>query len=160
MLPEVVLATEDHRVESDPEWRNRLSRLIENEVVISTGSLLQTNHVVSVPDDKSELHDRTEASAIDMESGAVAMVASEAGVPWIAIRAIVDTSHQRLPAVVHSAVDDSGQLRPAFLLEAILKPSDLSAIFRLSRASSAAGRNMRKVWSLAAPDLALAESQV
>ena len=158
MLPETVLATGNRYYESDVGWRNRLESLVENEVTTSAGLLLQTDQIVREPRSKREIHDQTSAAAVDMETGSVAMVAAEAGVPWVAIRAIVDSSLHRLPSAVQSAVDESGNLQRSFLIGAMLSPSDWVAVFRLWRASAAAARSMRRVWSIGKPDLGSAAS--
>jgi adenosylhomocysteine nucleosidase len=155
VLPGAVLLTDGRKFESDRAWRERLVSCAGNQVVISTGSLLHTDNIIGDPGAKLELHDRTGAVAADMESGAVAAVAVEAGLPWIAVRVIVDAAHQRVPSAALEAVDDHGDLRPGVFLTTVLNPAQWPAMVRLWRAWAAAGRSMRRVWCFGKPALAL-----
>ncbi|HLO78401.1 MAG TPA: hypothetical protein VK196_18250, partial [Magnetospirillum sp.] len=56
-------------------------------------------------------HAATGAAAVDMESGAVARVAAQHGLPFLALRAIADPAGQSLPAPVLRIVDGQGRIR-------------------------------------------------
>jgi adenosylhomocysteine nucleosidase len=72
--------------------------------------------IVSDPAEKRALRKRTGALAVDMESGPVARVAMEAGIPFIALRAIADPVTHGLPPAALLPLDEKG--RP-----------DMSAVF-------------------------------
>ena len=76
--------------------RNALARL---PCRLSQGPLATASRVVAEPVDKLALGRATGALAVDMESGPVARACSEAGVPWIGLRAISDPADQRLPPI-------------------------------------------------------------
>lgn len=88
---------------------------------------------------KMALRRRTGAVAVDMESHALAEAARGAGIPCIALRAVSDPAHRRLPMLAASALDADG--RPA--LRAVLRgiarrPWDLPALIAAGRDSRAA----------------------
>ena len=92
-----------------------------------------------------------------MESAAVAAVADEAGVPFLAIKVVVDSAGFRLPEIALTLCDEGGRLKSGALLQLVFMPGEWPGLLALARANAAAGRSMRALWSLAAPDLALSE---
>lgn len=62
---------------------------------------------------------RTGAVAVDMESGAVARVAAQAGVPLLVLRAVADPAGQAVPAAALRCLDGQGRLRPRAALAAL-----------------------------------------
>ena len=94
-----------------------------------------------------------------MESGAVAAVASEMGIPFVVVRVVVDAARVRLPEVALTMCDEGGRLKKSALARLIFEPGEWGGMLRLGRANAAAGRSMRMVWSAAGPDLTLSEVQ-
>lgn len=125
-----------------------------DHVPISTGPVLHVDEVIGSPRRKRELHDLSRAAAVDMESAGVARVAEDAGVPWLVLRAVGDSAVHELPTVVAKISDDRGRLRPGAVVGLVLRPRLWPALIALGRANAAAGRSMRRVWSLAGPELA------
>ena len=65
-------------------------------VQFQKGWLITVDKPLITPESKRSAHDEWGAIAVEMETGEVAGVAAEAGVPCIALRAISDTSEQSL----------------------------------------------------------------
>ena len=64
-----------------------------------TGRPIAAGHkIAATVHDKSTLYRRTRADAIDLESGAVARVASARHLPFAVLRAIADPAQRNLPA--------------------------------------------------------------
>jgi adenosylhomocysteine nucleosidase len=81
-----------------------------------------------------------------MESFAVAEVARAGGLPFIAVRVIIDTADDDLPEAVLSAADSAGQVRIGRLLGAIARaPGDLPGLIRLAARYRQAGRSLARV---------------
>ena len=82
---------------------------------------------------KAATRRETGAVAVDMESSAVAEVAAASHVPFMAIRVIVDTALDAIPASV-TAAGESGQIRirPAALTEAGIASSAVSTMTRIA----------------------------
>jgi len=70
------------------------------------------------------------ARAVDLESHAVA---AAAGVPFVAVRVIVDTAADELPAPLATVVSAGGRVRPGEVAEALLRrPALLGALLHLA----------------------------
>jgi adenosylhomocysteine nucleosidase len=74
--------------------------------------LLAGEAVVETADDKLRLGRETGAGAVDLESGAVAEVATAAGIPFAVLRAICDPVTRDLPRAAVEALDEQGRLAP------------------------------------------------
>ncbi len=76
----------------------------------------------------------TGADAVDMESRAVASVAQEAGIPWIAVRVISDTVHEDLPLDFNRYTGPSGEpQRLRILLAALFSPRLMGRLMTLEK---------------------------
>ena len=157
VLPDVVIDADGSSSPVDVAWRDRLLTRLQGCVVTSTSPLVHAPRPITAPTEKKNLHRRTGAAAVDMESAAVAEVANEVGIPFLVVRAVVDAAGVRLPEVALTMCDEGGRLKRSAVLRLILQPGEWRGILRLGRANAAAGRSMRKLWSAAGPDLVLSE---
>ncbi|MGH8567082.1 MAG: purine phosphorylase [Gammaproteobacteria bacterium] len=153
---DVVLGTAvlfgDEIIEADPDWPPRLAGKLDGRMRIEQGRILHADAVVAFPADKSRLFLSTGALAVDMESAGVARAAAEHGLPWLAIRAIVDAQGVSIPPLALYALDDCGRPRLAKLLTAIARaPSAIPTLLRLARDFRAARLALREVVHLAGP---------
>src|SRR3546814_15928826 len=81
-----------------------------------------------------------------MESGAVATVAAEAGLPFLAVRAVADRADDALPALVEHAVKPDGMPAVGRTLAAMLKnPTQIPATHRLARRSNLVLASLRRL---------------
>src|SRR3546814_11469473 len=81
-----------------------------------------------------------------MESGAVATVAAEAGLPFLAVRAVADRADDALPALVEHAVKPDGMPAVGRTLAAMLKnPTQIPATLRLARRTNLALARLRRI---------------
>ncbi len=75
-----------------------------------------------------------EAYAVDMESAVVAEAAESAGLPWRALRIIIDPLHSNLPIDFNRCVSSKGQTVPARLAREILThPRQIPALLEFGR---------------------------
>jgi adenosylhomocysteine nucleosidase len=146
-LPAVVIsrsAEADVGTESfgtDLHWREIVGAAIAARHVV--GGLLLT-HPVAIENvaAKAAAFRETGAAAVDMESAAVAAVAASRGLRFIAVRVIVDTASDALPAAVLAA-SGGGQIRIPRLLQGLLRhPGDIAPLLRLARRYRAATRGL------------------
>ena len=85
----------------------------------------------------------TGALAVDMESGALAAAARARGVPFAALRAVLDAAGEALPAGADVIDEASGEVRAARALAAIaLRPRLWPAAGRLLRQQRVAARRL------------------
>jgi adenosylhomocysteine nucleosidase len=88
---------------------------------------------------KRHLFATTEAAAIDLESGAVAEVAAEAGLPFAVLRAVCDPANDGLPPAALAALDASGAVSVRRVASSLLRqPRQIPALLALARAADAA----------------------
>jgi adenosylhomocysteine nucleosidase len=120
----------------------------------TTGHLcLGLDRAVASADEKLRLKRETGASLVDMESGAVAMVAAAARVPFAVLRAICDPADRALPPAALVALDTAGRIAAARLAMSVLaSPGQVMALFGLARDAAAARRALRARAKQISPD--------
>jgi adenosylhomocysteine nucleosidase len=83
------------------------------------------------------------AQAVDLESGAVARVAAEYGLPFAVVRAICDPAERDLPPAALIALDQKGVIGLVRVLGSLLKrPGQLGNLFQLARDAARAQRTL------------------
>jgi adenosylhomocysteine nucleosidase len=103
--------------------------------------LLAGSTVVADTEAKQFLAARTGASAVDLESGAVARVAHRHGLPFAVLRVVCDPVHRSLPPVAVAAIGRAGAIRPLSVLGSIVAcPSQIPALLRLALDAALARR--------------------
>jgi adenosylhomocysteine nucleosidase len=120
-----------HGYIADPHWRAELLRRLSAAALpaLSRGHLLSVQAPLLTTAAKLAAHDRHVAVAVDMESAAVAAVARERGLPFLALRAIVDELDDAVPTALHGSVDAWGRPRPFALMAALgRRPALLAAL--------------------------------
>ena len=135
-------------VPTDQSWREKLGAAIgpAQPRPVLHGRLLTTPKAVGSQAEKAVLFRQTGAAAVDMESLAIAAVARERRLPFIAVRVIVDSAADTLPEAVTAAADSEGHLQVWRLMGALARtPSELPALMRLGRRYRAANRSLATV---------------
>jgi hopanoid-associated phosphorylase len=131
----------------DPAWQEALrAALAEVQLPCRCGRLLGSRRLWLDARDKEAIFELTDCLAVDMESGAVAAIAVEAGLPFLAVRATADRAEDWLPALVEDAVLPDGRAAVGRTLAALIRhPSQLPATLRLARQSSQALARLRRL---------------
>lgn len=147
VLPERIISAngEIHLVST--EWHQRLYRALESKYPVCTEALIESDIVVKTSAEKRALAKRTQAAATDMESAAQARLAKDCGLPFVAIRAIVDTLSTEIPDNVLRALDPQGGVNLWSLLTSTV-PADWIKIFRLGFQFNLAQRTLKKTRKL------------
>ena len=126
-------------------WAARLSTRLRDLVPLVNGTIACPDHVVRTAEEKRTLG-ASGAVAADMESAAVAAVAAAAGIPWVALRVLVDTVDVIVPLAVAAAIDSSGRFEMARFFRALLRrPTDLASLPSLASAYRRAMRTLAMV---------------
>jgi adenosylhomocysteine nucleosidase len=133
VVPSTIILDGAHHA-TDPE----LSDLLGG----ATGHAITASDVVlTSAEEKRALHGRTSAVAVDLESGAVARIASARGIPFAALRAICDPAERSLPPAAVATLDACGAVRVGRLIATIAaRPGQLPALFTLASDAAAARR--------------------
>ncbi len=128
----------------DPQWLS-----VARDTVEMNGIDFQRGRIISLPEAartsglKRWLGSACGATVVDMESYRVGAVAAGADIPFLCVRAVVDTQNVDLPDVVR-AMDGrpaGGRLRPA-LGHLARRPLDLPKVAGLGRAAAKARRSV------------------
>jgi adenosylhomocysteine nucleosidase len=89
--------------------------------------------------EKASLFARHGADGVDLESGAVARVASARGVKFAVLRAVCDPAGRDLPPAALQALDGGGKIGLLRVIASVLrKPAQLPGLFKLARDARAA----------------------
>jgi adenosylhomocysteine nucleosidase len=146
ILPETIIAANRTVYPVDPSWHEHLCQRIREYVELHTEPLAESTMVLSCSGEKRSLSSQTGAIAADMESAAVAAVAQEAGVPFLAVRAVADPVGLAIPQIALAAVDIYGRLSLLKLIRGLVRhPEEMAALFLLSRNFRAAKNTLAKV---------------
>ena len=147
ILPERIIGTNGEIYRVSTEWHRRLCQALESRHPIRTEALVESDVIVKTSAEKRSLARRTQAAATDMESAAQARLAKDYGLPFIAIRAIVDTPSTEIPENVLKALDPEGNINLRKLLSSTM-PADWIKIVRLGIQFNAAQRTLKKTRKL------------
>lgn len=102
--------------------------------VDSAGTLLSAGAIVTTPHEKARLYAAHGADAVDMETASVAAVCDRHGVPWAAVRAILDPADAALPADLTRLTRPDGRTNvPAAIAYILRHPGRLPLLVRLGR---------------------------
>ncbi len=146
ILPERVMAPDQFIYPVDLAWHEKLCRELEGQVDLYRGTLAESPGVLAGYKEKIGLFRRTQAIAVDMESASIALVAKEAEVPLMVIRAITDTAEMTIPRIVLRSADEFGRVRLRRLLSYLARrPGELMNLIRLARSLEAARTTLATV---------------
>jgi len=134
----------------DGAWTDRLAAgLMAGGVTVHRGCLLGAGAALLTPRDKSRAFAATGASAVDMESDAVARVARAAGLPWVALRAVADPAGFALPALAAQSIKPDGRVDLAGLICGLARhPAQIGGFLALARRGRTALAALRRVAAL------------
>jgi adenosylhomocysteine nucleosidase len=147
VIAKEVISDDAERYACDADWQEALrSALAEAHLPCRRGTILGSTRLRREPGDKAALFSGTGCLAVDMESAAVGAIAAEAGLPFLAVRAVADRAQDALPALVEDAVLADGRAAVGRTLAALIRhPSQLPATLRLARQSSQALARLRRL---------------
>ena len=109
-----------------------------SELPFYEGELLDAKSVAATPAEK-RARASTGALALDMETHPLALAASKAGIPWLAVRVVLDPLDQALPAFTREP--RKSYVAPA-IRHALSGPRGAVQIARLASASRRAGASL------------------
>jgi adenosylhomocysteine nucleosidase len=142
-MPATVLSGDD-RFAADAALAQRFGGLTEH-------TLLAGTFVVADTAGKAELRGATGAHAVDLESGAVARVATEHGLPFAVIRAVCDPATRNLPPAALLALDSSGAIGFSAVIGSVCRnPAQIPALIALGLDAARARRSLLRLVTLAA----------
>lgn len=148
VLADRCVASDNSILETDERWREYAYSLLA-DYTPAILALAESDSVISRGEEKLRLGRATQAAALDMESVAVAKVAKSNGMPFLVVRAIVDSQEMDLPAAVRVAVDEDGHVNLAkLIIHLIMHPYELPALICLGLHFKAAKNTLKKAGSM------------
>jgi hopanoid-associated phosphorylase len=156
ILPDQILAADGARHRADSVWLAALSAAIAPDVAVVTGALLSMPRMLTSAEDKHAAHLATGAVAVDMESAAIAAAAERHGLPFIAVRAVLDEADHAVPSAILAAVDKTGSVGLGRLALALLaRRREIATLIPLARAARASNQTLMAVCRLGGPRFGL-----
>lgn len=149
IVPQVLMLEGAPDLQAHRIWRQRVLDVLGAG---AGGKLLTSrNPLASVAEKRKALLD-SGACAVEMESYAIAAVAAAHGLPFIAIRVIVDAAGDEVPVAVLEAADARGRLAPGRLLVRMLgSPRSVALLPGLAHRYAVARRALRAAARAGAP---------
>jgi nucleoside phosphorylase len=139
LAPRRVLAEGAAPLVVSPRWHARVAALAD-EFPLASGDLLTVPAALESPAAKRAAARASGAMAVDMESAAVAGAAASAGVPFVALRVVVDTLDDALPRGAEQWIDEQGNRRLAPVLRAVFSAGQWRPLVTLTRRYGVARR--------------------
>ncbi len=145
VIPCEVLSDDGARYAACRAWREQVAASLAPLCTVTQGSLLTSTQAIETPADKAAAFHATGAAAVDMESAAVAQIAAQHDLPFIAVRVIVDSAADMLPRAVVAA-SRAGRVRFARLIGGlIMAPREIASLLRLAQRYRIALRSLRAI---------------
>nr|VFK53908.1 MAG: adenosylhomocysteine nucleosidase [Candidatus Kentron sp. TUN]VFK55011.1 MAG: adenosylhomocysteine nucleosidase [Candidatus Kentron sp. TUN]VFK55789.1 MAG: adenosylhomocysteine nucleosidase [Candidatus Kentron sp. TUN] len=139
-------------------WHAALKTKLDINTTYSAGSIVSTQDVQHSPQKKTNLYQAIEAAAVDMESAAIAAVASKEKKPFIVIRSISDTAAMQLPKSAINGTDEYGRVSIIALFAGLMKnPTELFHYPRLIHSLAKTKKSLRGIVRLCGFDLCINE---
>jgi adenosylhomocysteine nucleosidase len=129
-------------------WRERLAAQgrVRADIEVAGGLLLSVAQPLTSSAGKARAWEQTGASAVDMESFAIASVAVEKRVTFAIVRVVIDTAMDTVPASIAQATGPGGEVNYARLAAGLLRtPADLAALLKLARRYRIAMHSLRSL---------------
>ena len=105
--------------------------------------LLSIDHVATTPQEKTTLHARTGAEAIEMEASALASLAGKWQIPFYAIKVVTDTASESFPLDFNQLRTGEGRFSRAKIIAATLRhPQAIPALINLNRCCNQAAQTL------------------
>lgn len=133
-------------------WQRRLKSLLLGNVLLEEGIIASVADPVGGADAKRRLYEDGNAAAVDMESAAAATAAMQAGIPFMALRVIVDAAGTSLPPAAMAGMTPDGATQIGPVLRALLRrPQDIPGLIGIGIADSRARKSLKRAAAIAAP---------
>lgn len=149
ILGDAVIGADAARYPCDLAW---LARAAGGLPQARVGLVAASERIVAGRHDKAVLA-ASGAIAVDMESGTVARVAREYGLPFLVLRAVADRAEDEIPEAAAAALLSGGA---AFAIALARRPAVLPVLVRLGWHTAVALRALGRAAERLGPDLALA----
>lgn len=145
IIPETIVSGEGKVYQTSKNWRTSvINHLKDCPADIFLGQLSDSMHVLTHSSEKYRIRRQTDSLAVDMESAAIAEIARLNQTPFLAIRAVSDSSGMSIPDSVMKFTNPYGEVRILNLILSLLKrPADVRELIALARGYRSAVNTLR-----------------
>jgi adenosylhomocysteine nucleosidase len=145
LLPHCVIGASGENHPVSIQWHRQLYQTLSAQYSVRTDALVESAALVKSPSEKQALAQRTMAIATDMESAAHARFARQHRLPFIVVRAVVDSVSTRLPENVMQSLDPEGEISVRSCLRHVfLQPADWMILVKLGIQFRAARKTLKE----------------
>lgn len=154
MVPTALIDTNGDRVPVDADWRARIVASLAPDIDWHEGLIVTVDRVLHTPARKRHVREQSSAVAVDMESATLQQAAATAGIPFVALRVVLDGEDETIPASVSFGVDRAGNPTHLRLLRTLCShPADIPGLMRLAARLRIANAALERAIRQAAPEL-------
>ncbi len=145
ILPKCVMHIQNTTHHADPVWHQHIHAQLNDKLNVHAGTILHAQDYIKTVADKRSyaMHG---AVAADMETWVVANVASQANIPFLALRAVADAADMHLPVIaMHSIEQHTGRIKVLKMLRRLARnPRELYQLYQMYQCFSAAKSSLRQ----------------
>ncbi|NOR79770.1 MAG: phosphorylase [Methyloprofundus sp.] len=146
VIPSTILTNNNTSFATQESWSKQVINTLEQNITCYNGKLFESDTIISLAQDKAAQYQQTGALAVDMESGALAQVAQQAGIPFIAIRSIADPANMDLPKAIAYAMTGQGVISiPKLLLYLCTHLTNLPGLINTAQHFNTANKTLKAV---------------
>lgn len=146
VLADQLIAADGGQPPVDSAWLTVVSSHLAASPKLHIGSIAESHTLVASQQEKQQLHTQSHALAVDMESVAIARVASQHQLPFLAIRAIADPANMDLSPAISYALNPQGDVVLAKLLAYLLRhPFEVFGLIKLAVHFNAALKTLKPI---------------
>lgn len=146
VLADSLISQNGDEISVHPIWHQHAKNVLGTQITAYKGALIASNNIVSTAQAKAELHTKTGAIALDMESDAISKVAQHYALPFLAIRAIADPASMDLPAAIENALNDNGEVAVTRIIKSLVfNPKELPHLIQIGQYFQIAKRTLSNV---------------
>jgi nucleoside phosphorylase len=139
LVPHRVIGPDGRAFAVDERAHSKLTAL-GDEFDIESGPLLTAPTVLESSEAKRAARKASGAVAVDMESAAIAAVAARSGVPFVALRVVIDAVDDALPRGAEQWIDERGRRRVTPALRAVAAVGQWRPLLKLAQRYRVASR--------------------
>ena len=145
-----VMAVSGGALAAERAWCDALAAAASaRSLPLHLGAIRAVDQPVTSAGAKAALYQSSGALAVDMESGAVARAARDAGLPFAVLRVVIDAAGHDLPPAAIAAMAPGGGIDIGRLARELWRePRQISALFRLGRDAAVARRALSRAAAL------------
>jgi len=134
-----------------PDWLNKLQMECQQPSFSTiSGDIASVNDICANITDKKNLSLKSSAVAVDMESAAIAELASTNDIDFLVVRTIADDANTSIPQAVLKHTDLLGKPDPIpFFLSCLKNPGQIKDLIKLAKCYKQALKTLKHI----APDL-------